>query len=412
MLAASLDLLLTADRNRSDTVPAGSLTEAVSGQRYAGGPWLLWDPTGLPLSRQAATSDRAGRGQNGGGRGLVHGSRSGRASGGRGIGPTPEPPPGSRRRTPVASEPAPVAVDRISELLTGVATVLQLSPVQAAERLGAGAIANRLGMAKSLVERYLGEALSSGATNIAAMPIDDISSVASQHLIDPEVVGGRVASSAITSIDWIIDAPEHRGNVYQRMERLVRNERVRTFVIISVYTPFELTERVSGESGAAIEGYYRAIDDALDSGRDFQYRRAVVLRSPHDKDARREVFTNLRKNRPVVVEHFKRVMDRNDGRGEIKFFIDSTRHYDIAFAVALDEFRQAVEIPIELRLVAAADSDARANSTTVLGLLSVKPTPEQTDLGDALYKVFEQLFDGYVLESEDKDEIRSELDGN
>jgi len=159
LLADSLDLLLAADTRTPGVIPAGSLIEAVSGQRYASNPWLLWDPEGLPLkltpqrrprSQARPRSSAPGAGSVGGG------TPTGRHSGmseGSDQGP-------SGPESAHLAIPTPIAVERVEDLLSGVAQVLQLAPAEAAQRLGTAGIARRLGMATGLVEVCLDPALS------------------------------------------------------------------------------------------------------------------------------------------------------------------------------------------------------------------------------------------------------------
>lgn len=112
MLAVSLDLLLTAA-----AVPPGSLAEAVTGQRHAGGPLLLWDPSGLVTG--------------GGGPAMSAPDRPGGA-------PVP-----------------PVALDRVRRVLDDVGHRIGASPAATAARLGPVEIGRRLGMAPGLVEACL-----------------------------------------------------------------------------------------------------------------------------------------------------------------------------------------------------------------------------------------------------------------
>lgn len=164
LLGASLDLLLTAADRRPDVIPAGSLTEAVTGQRYASNPWLLWDPEGLPLepaprgpsgswARPERSSlsaggmheeTRAGRHPEAG-EGLTGGpSDSGRADPGTDLGRATESLAAEHRLT--TTPPTPIAIQRVEELVRGVAQVLQLPPAAVVYQLGTREIARRLGM--------------------------------------------------------------------------------------------------------------------------------------------------------------------------------------------------------------------------------------------------------------------------
>lgn len=125
MLTASLDLLLApAPRGRGVGVPPGSLVEAVSGQRHAGGPLLLWDPTGLD----------------------------------DGIASAAPPPIAAPAAAPPPARSAPaVAVARVRDLLVGVGHRLDAPPAAVATRIGSAEIGRRLGMARGLVEACVAE---------------------------------------------------------------------------------------------------------------------------------------------------------------------------------------------------------------------------------------------------------------
>jgi hypothetical protein len=153
LLAASLDLLLAADARPPGVIPAGSLTEAVSGQRYASSPWLLWDPEGLPLEPQPRQSSRSrtrpqrSRSRAGGVRGEPRTGRRPGTQEGSGRGPSAGRPadlgvefsgfnePLIAEPRPTTAVPTPVAVERVEDLVRGVAQVLQLPPAEVVQRL-------------------------------------------------------------------------------------------------------------------------------------------------------------------------------------------------------------------------------------------------------------------------------------
>ena len=182
LLADSLDLLLAAEEHRPKVIPARrvipsrSLTEVVGGQRYASSPWLLWDPKDLPLKPTARRFPRF----------RAWSRRSPSRAGGVPVGtptkrrhrmwervrlwvkpwakwwrahrPWDRPLRVYRtagRRVMPNDTAAPVAVERVEDLVGGVAHVLQISLAEAAKGLGTRVIAHRLGMASGLAKRSI-----------------------------------------------------------------------------------------------------------------------------------------------------------------------------------------------------------------------------------------------------------------
>jgi hypothetical protein len=195
LLADSLDLLLAAEERRPKVIlaqrviPRRSLTEVVGGQRYASSPWLLWDPRRLPL-RPTARRFLRSRAWSG---------RSPSRAGGVPVGtptkrrhrmwervrlwaktwvewwrahrPWDRPLRVYRtagRRVMRSDTAALVAVERVEDLVGGVANVLQISPAEAATRLGTGVIAHRLGMAYGFAKRCIRPAPSEVAVALVA----------------------------------------------------------------------------------------------------------------------------------------------------------------------------------------------------------------------------------------------------
>ncbi len=141
MLSACMDVLLAADREDPDVIPAGSAVEAVSGERYASRPWLLWRPVEL--------------------RAFVESGADGGAAGFEGDFaelPMMPPAPGPLREAefaPRAEPVSPTVLRRVGEVVTEAAPRLELSAQEAAEALGAEEIAHRLDVPTALVERSL-----------------------------------------------------------------------------------------------------------------------------------------------------------------------------------------------------------------------------------------------------------------
>jgi hypothetical protein len=105
MLAASVALVLEADRTHPTVVPDGSPTEETSGQQLTSSPWMLWEPDGIAWDTARSTSS--------------------------------------------------IAVGRVHELTTEVGSRLKLSRTGAAEHLGAEEIGRRLGMTTRLAEKCI-----------------------------------------------------------------------------------------------------------------------------------------------------------------------------------------------------------------------------------------------------------------
>ncbi len=146
MLSACMDVLLAADREDPDVIPAGSVVEAVSGERYTSRPWLLW----RPLERQAFVETGAGDAADGGAVGGGAGSFEGDFAE---LPMTPTAPPveSATRVEPVS----PTVLRRVEELVTEAAPRLELPAHETAEALGADEIAHRLDVPTALVERSL-----------------------------------------------------------------------------------------------------------------------------------------------------------------------------------------------------------------------------------------------------------------
>lgn len=198
MLATSLDLLLAAEARHPKVIPAPkviptrSLTEAVSAQRYATSPWLLWNPEGLRIESTTRRPLRS-RSQDGRapsrGDGVHEGTRTRKLQRIReGIGRWVEQwakwwkahQPWDRplrvyrtagRRAAPSRTPPPVAVERVEDLVRGVAHVLQVPPAEAAQRLGTRVIAQRLGMAGVLAKRCIEPALLRTGDDVTQMQI-------------------------------------------------------------------------------------------------------------------------------------------------------------------------------------------------------------------------------------------------
>ncbi|GGI43887.1 hypothetical protein BCL57_000186 [Agromyces flavus] len=125
MLSACMDLLLAADRDDPDVIPAGSLVETASGERYACRPWLLWRPLELPAE---AGFDEL---------------------------PMMPPAPGAAPATAAAEPVSPTVMRRVEEVVVEAAPRLELPAHEAAAALGAEEIAHRLEVPTALVERSL-----------------------------------------------------------------------------------------------------------------------------------------------------------------------------------------------------------------------------------------------------------------
>jgi hypothetical protein len=137
MLSACMELLLAADQDDPDVIPAGSIVETASGERYTCRPWLLW----RPLELEAFVASRAMRQ--------------------RWAGESPRYlPRGLGEELPGLPAPAPEPVSptvmrRVEEVVAEAAPRLELSARETANALGAEEIAHRLEVPTALVERSL-----------------------------------------------------------------------------------------------------------------------------------------------------------------------------------------------------------------------------------------------------------------
>lgn len=164
MLSTSMDLLLAADRENSEVIPAGSVVETVSGERYVCRPWLLWKPLELEAwvtarsmrQRWAAPMVEYRRMQNGSDEGV--GMQNG-ADGGTDAFSPGGVNDGFRLEhvvMPSMSEPvSPTVMRRVKEAVEEVAPRLEVSSSAAADALGADELAHRLEMPQALVERAI-----------------------------------------------------------------------------------------------------------------------------------------------------------------------------------------------------------------------------------------------------------------
>jgi hypothetical protein len=149
MLSACIELLLAADQDDPDVIPAGSIVETAAGERYACRPWLLW----RPLELEAFVASRAMRQRwagespryrpRGGGDGFA---AEGGAAGFEELPMMPPPQP-----EPVS----PTVMRRVEEVVDEAAPRLELSARETADALGAEEIAHRLEVPTALVERSL-----------------------------------------------------------------------------------------------------------------------------------------------------------------------------------------------------------------------------------------------------------------
>ena len=148
MLSACLELLLAADQDDPDVIPAGSIVETASGERYTCRPWLLW----RPLELEALVASRAMR-QRWTGESPRYRPRGGDGfaaeGGGAGFEELPMMPPAQPE--PVS----PTVMRRVEEVVDEAAPRLELSARDTANALGAEEIAHRLEVPTALVERSL-----------------------------------------------------------------------------------------------------------------------------------------------------------------------------------------------------------------------------------------------------------------
>lgn len=168
MLSACMEVLLAADRADPDVIPAGSIVEAITGERFASTPWLLWRPLELEafvasrvsLQRWATEQplSRTNSSVSGGEYGAADDIGADGAFGGAGgFTELPMmPPPKVQPQFPAWAEPVSSTVmRRVEEVVAEVAPRLELSAHEAAQSLGAEEIAQRLELPTALVQRSL-----------------------------------------------------------------------------------------------------------------------------------------------------------------------------------------------------------------------------------------------------------------
>jgi hypothetical protein len=198
----------------------------------------------------------------------------------------------------------------------------------------------------------------------------------------------------IPSIDWSYDTAEHARASYVRMREVVEDPRVLEFKVLTVFRDAKFDE-ISEAQRPVIRDYYHALENALQTRRGFNYERLVGLRSGfRNQPSARQLFVDLIAARPDFIEHFRKVMRQPrqaiGARAEFRFFGDTGRLLDLAFAVALDQHR--VPLALLLEFAVSRPGDGNESEHPVLGLLTLENPNQQ--LADAFLLAHQALRSG------------------
>ena len=201
--------------------------------------------------------------------------------------------------------------------------------------------------------------------------------------------------SSIARIDWSYDSAEHDRRVYERMRRMVSNPRTQEFKIVSLFRDPKSGE-VSDAQREAIREYYTALEENLAQRRNFVYERMVVIRGPLGvKGKAPSLLTDLMLARPEFAEHCRQVRKPGgkavDAHADLRFYGDTGRLLDVAFAVALDSQKQPITLVLEIGTTAPGARRGESQHP-VLGLLAFE-NPDD-DLADAFLLAHQSLRSG------------------
>ena len=204
-----------------------------------------------------------------------------------------------------------------------------------------------------------------------------------------------LAAGALGRVEWTYDAKEHRKEVYRRIRELVADPAVQTFEILTINRPMTAGEQIPSEITSAIRLYYEAIETALQERDRFSYKRVVILRQTVNagQEATYDPFADLRQNRPELVQHYLEILTSRNSAANIRFFRDTGRYLDVAFALTADAGRRPLAVAIELSILSGLPAaDASNESQQALGILTLNP-PEPP-LFDTLSGTFSNIYEG------------------
>jgi hypothetical protein len=204
------------------------------------------------------------------------------------------------------------------------------------------------------------------------------------HAVESNVLA-RLNSleSSIPSIDWSYDSAEHDRGVYERMRKVVENPHTQEFKIVTIFRD-PRPEEVSESQHESIRRYYQAIENALAQRRGFVYERVVVMRGPLGPQVpAQKLFTTLMLSRPDLMQHCRNVLKlvghAVNTRVEIKFYGDTGRLVDVAFAIALNDRRKPLTLVLEIGTTGPGDHQNKSPHPA-LGLLALEnPSPPLAD---------------------------------
>jgi len=199
--------------------------------------------------------------------------------------------------------------------------------------------------------------------------------------------------SRITSIDWAYDAAEHNQRIYERIRTVVENSSTHEFKVLTIIRDPAGSD-IGDMQREAIREYHRSLEIALQSRRGFVYERLVVLRAPiRGRRSARDLIGGLVATRPEYVDHYRRVLrpliPHAEGvRADIRFYADTGRLFDLAFAVALNKDRKPITLLLEIG-VTRPSVDSGQSQQPLLGILAFENPNQQ--LADAFLLAHQAL---------------------
>lgn len=186
----------------------------------------------------------------------------------------------------------------------------------------------------------------------------------------------------IPSIDWSYDSAEHDRGVYERMRKIVENPEILEFKIVTIFRDPKFDE-ISQAQRDAVREYYSSLESALATRPGFDYDRVVVIRGAlrHRQPSARDLMVSLKAARPEFMEHCRRLMGARSNalgaRGEVRFYGDTGRLVDVAFAIALNKQKVPRTLVLEIGTTRPGDGLTVPEHHPALGLLAFEnPSPQ------------------------------------
>ena len=214
--------------------------------------------------------------------------------------------------------------------------------------------------------------------------------------------------SRIPTIDWSYDAAEHDRRVYERIRKVIDNPATHEFKVLAIFRDPTFSE-VSELQREGIRDYHKSLELALQRRSGFVYERLVVLRGAlkGGQKSGKQLLSDLIVARPDFIEHCRRIFAphalRAEGaRVDIRFYADTGRLFDLAFAVAVDRDRKPLTLLLEIGVTRPA-TDANRSEHPVLGILALDNPNQQ--LAEAFLLAHQALLSGSTSVEHIRDEI-------